>query len=90
MRTQPKETPINIRAKAFQRELIDHAANLHSKTRTDFILDAACRAAEETILDQRHFFVNDEKYHAFMQMLEQPLSDNTGFKKLMGYKAPWE
>ncbi|WP_448511641.1 type II toxin-antitoxin system TacA family antitoxin [Photorhabdus laumondii] len=41
MRTQPKETPINIRAKSFQRELIDHAANLHSKTRTDFILDTA-------------------------------------------------
>ncbi|KLU17199.1 MULTISPECIES: DUF1778 domain-containing protein [Xenorhabdus] len=90
MRTQPKETPINIRAKAFQRELIDHAANLHSKTRTDFILDAACRAAEEVILDQRHFFVDEEKYQAFMQMLEKPLSENEGFKKLMEYKAPWE
>ncbi|MBC8953588.1 DUF1778 domain-containing protein [Xenorhabdus sp. PB62.4] len=45
---------------------------------------------KEVILDQHHLFVSDEKYHAFMQILEQPLSNNVGFKKLMGYKAPWK
>ncbi|MBD1226415.1 hypothetical protein [Xenorhabdus griffiniae] len=43
-----------------------------------------------TILVQSHFFVNGEKYHVFMQILERPLSDNAGFKKLMGYKASWK
>ncbi|MBI0500576.1 DUF1778 domain-containing protein, partial [Dickeya dianthicola] len=60
MRTETKETPINIRAKASQRELIDVAAKLLSKSRTEFILDAACREAEDVLLDQRLFLVNDE------------------------------
>ncbi|MCI4209838.1 DUF1778 domain-containing protein, partial [Dickeya dianthicola] len=50
MRTETKETPINIRAKASQRELIDVAAKLLSKSRTEFILDAACREAEDVLL----------------------------------------
>lgn len=46
--------------------------------------------SKEVILDQYNFFVNEEKYHEFMQILERPLSDNAGFKKLMGYKASWK
>ncbi|ATO31363.1 hypothetical protein DDI_0195 [Dickeya dianthicola RNS04.9] len=69
MRTKTKETPINIRAKASQRELIDVAAKLLLKSRTEFILDAACREAEDVLLDQRLFLVNDEQYDAFMQAL---------------------
>ncbi|AYC17351.1 hypothetical protein DZA65_00437 [Dickeya dianthicola] len=69
MRTKTKETPINIRAKASQRELIDVAAKLLLKSRTESILDAACREAEDVLLDQRLFLVNDEQYDAFMQAL---------------------
>lgn len=45
MKPESKEAPINIRAKASQRDLIDMAANLVAKSRTDFMLDAACREA---------------------------------------------
>ncbi|WP_373921120.1 type II toxin-antitoxin system TacA family antitoxin, partial [Escherichia coli] len=40
MKPESKEAPINIRAKASQRDLIDMAANLVAKSRTDFMLDA--------------------------------------------------
>ncbi|WP_226053209.1 DUF1778 domain-containing protein [Dickeya chrysanthemi] len=90
MRTETKETPINIRAKASQRELIDVAAKLLSKSRTEFILDAACREAEDVLLDQRLFLVNDEQYDAFIQVLESPVADNPRVNALLNRKSPWE
>ncbi|GKV91710.1 hypothetical protein PEC301619_36920 [Pectobacterium carotovorum subsp. carotovorum] len=45
MKPETKEARITIRAKASQRDLIDMAANLVSKSRTDFMLEAACREA---------------------------------------------
>ena len=49
MRTENKESPINIRAKASQKELIDIAAHLLSKSRTDFILEATSSKAEDVL-----------------------------------------
>lgn len=66
MKPESKEAPINIRAKASQRDLIDMAANLVAKSRTDFMLDAACREAQDILLDQRLFILDDEQYDAFL------------------------
>ncbi|WP_200155386.1 DUF1778 domain-containing protein [Chromatium okenii] len=44
---------MNIRAQRYQRDLIDKAAELLGKTRSDFILETACREAQEVLLDQR-------------------------------------
>lgn len=90
MRTEAKETPINIRAKASQRELIDIAAKLLSKSRTDFILEAACREAEEVLLDQRLFLVDEAQFDAFMNALEKPVATNGRLHALLDRKSPWE
>ncbi|MCW2479975.1 DUF1778 domain-containing protein [Candidatus Symbiopectobacterium sp. NZEC135] len=90
MRTEAKETPINIRAKASQRELIDVAAKLLSKSRTDFILEAACREAEEVLLDQRLFLVDEAQFDAFMTALEKPVATNERLHALLDRKSPWE
>lgn len=90
MKTEAKEIPINIRARASQRELIDRAAQLVSKSRTDFILDVACREAQDILLDQRLFFLDDEKYEYFLELLEEPLSENEGHRHLMSIKPRWE
>ncbi|MCP0855287.1 DUF1778 domain-containing protein, partial [Salmonella enterica subsp. enterica serovar Give] len=42
--------------------LIDAAAEILHKSRTDFILETACQAAEKVILDRRVFNFNDEQY----------------------------
>ncbi|MEL4016428.1 type II toxin-antitoxin system TacA family antitoxin [Dryocola clanedunensis] len=90
MRTQPKESPINIRAKAAQRDLIDRAAELVSKSRTDFVLEAACREAEDILLDQRLFMADENQYNAFLKALEAPVSENVGLADLLSRRAPWE
>jgi uncharacterized protein (DUF1778 family) len=50
MKPDVREAPINIRAKTSQRDLIDMAANLVSKSRTDFMLEVACREAQDILL----------------------------------------
>ena len=90
MRVEAKETPINIRAKSSQRELIDIAAKLQSKSRTDFILEAACTTAEDVLLDQRLFLVNDEQMNAFNKAIELSFNDNKKVQALLNRKSPWE
>ena len=57
---------------------------------TDFILDTACLAAEQTLLDQRLFMVSGKQYQTLLDQLDQPEQDNPGVKDLFSRKAPWE
>ena len=47
-----KRETLKIRIKPEERKLIDRAAKTRGKNRTDFILEAARRAAEDAFLDQ--------------------------------------
>jgi uncharacterized protein (DUF1778 family) len=85
-----RDININIRAKRTQRELIDQAAELLGKTRSDFMLEIACREAEDVLLDQHLFKLDAETFHKFQAMLDAPPSDNPKLRKLMATKAPWE
>ena len=85
-----RTAPINLRAKDSQRNLIDRAAALLGKNRSDFMLEAACREAEHVLLDQCLFMLDQEKYDAFSQALEAPIQDNSALHKLMARKSPWE
>jgi len=81
---------INIRATAQLRDLIDRAARVLGKNRTEFILDSAKRCAEDVLLDQRMFILDDEKFAEFVNILEQPPKSINTLKKLLATKAPWE
>ena len=70
MKPDVREAPINIRAKTSQRDLIDMAASLVSKSRTDFMLEVACREAQDILLDQRLFLLNDNQFEAFIEELD--------------------
>jgi uncharacterized protein (DUF1778 family) len=48
-RTEEKSVNINMRVAGQQRDLIDRAARATGKTRTEFMLEAAYRAAEEIV-----------------------------------------
>jgi uncharacterized protein (DUF1778 family) len=60
------DVQLNLRAKESQRALIDAAAEILHKSRTDFIPEMACKAAENVILDRRVFNFNDEQYAEFI------------------------
>ena len=84
---QTRKAPINIRLLAAQRTLIDKAAAVLHKSRSDFMLDAACRGSENVLLDQRLFFLEEKEFEAFEAALKAPVSAET--KKLLAARAPW-
>ncbi|MGK9174588.1 DUF1778 domain-containing protein [Yokenella regensburgei] len=81
---------LNIRAKEAQRVLINTAAEILHKSRTDFILEMACQAAEDVILVRRMFNLNDEQYAEFIDMLDAPVTANPAIDKLLARKPHWE
>ncbi|MFN8831175.1 MAG: DUF1778 domain-containing protein [Labrys sp. (in: a-proteobacteria)] len=81
---------LNIRIKPEDRSLFDWAAKVQGKTRTDFILEAARRAAEETMLDRTLVQVSPEAYDTFLARQDAPPAPNDRLKKTMQVKAPWE
>ena len=85
-----RDTPINIRAQSGQRDLIDHAAAVLGKNRSDFMLEAACDRALSVLLDQAFFRVDATAFKRFNQLLDEPPAENAGLDRLMAIKAPWQ
>jgi uncharacterized protein (DUF1778 family) len=81
---------INLRAPARARDLIDSAAAVEGKSRTDFMLDTACRHAEEVLLEKRLFVLDVERYDALVRLLDAPPPPNSALKQLLLSKSPWE
>ena len=85
----PRET-LNIRIQAEERGLIDRAAKVRGTTRTDFILGAARRAAEDTLLDRALISVNSKAYADFVALLDAPAKVNERLRRTMRAKVPWK
>ena len=78
-----------LRATVAQEAVLRRAAEVARKSLTDFILDSACQAAEQTLLDQRLFMVSGSQYQALLDLLEQPEQANAGLQDLFSRPAPW-
>ena len=81
---------INIRAKAQQRDLIDQAAERLGRSRSDFMIEAACNRAEDVLLDQAFFTVHAGTVAKFQALLDRPLPATDKLRRLLKTKAPWE
>ena len=81
---------INIRVKVQQRDLIDQAAERLGRNRSDFMLVAACRLAEDVLLDQSFFTVNIGTFKKFYTLLSKPLPPTDRLRRLLKTKAPWD
>lgn len=84
-----RDAAINLRALPEQRDLIDQAASLLGKNRSDFMLEAACERAQAVLLDRVFFQLDADKFAQFTAMLDAPVEPNPGLKRLMAVKAPW-
>ncbi len=81
---------INIRAKAGQRDLIDQAAERLGRSRSDFMLEAACRRAEDVLLDQTYFALDAQAFDAFQALLDSPPEVSDRLRRTLRAKAPWK
>ncbi|PHM74097.1 DUF1778 domain-containing protein [Xenorhabdus kozodoii] len=88
MQTTKRDT-LNIRIKPEIRNLIDRAAAIQGKNRTDFMLEAACRMAEETLIEQAIIIANPEAYAEFLARLDMPPQPNKQLRETMQMETPW-
>ncbi len=81
---------INLRASQKQKVLIDRAAEALGRSRSDFMLETACREAESVLLDRRYFALSEDAFKRFVAMLDRPPKNNVRLRRLLQTKAPWE
>jgi len=72
------------------RGLIDRAAELTGKNRTDFVLTAARHAAEDALMDRTVFAVDAKTYAKFLARLDAPPQPNVRLRRTLQTPAPWE
>ena len=85
-----RDQAINIRASRQQRVLIDQAARILGKSRSEFMLETICREAEDVLRDRAFFQLDDEAFSRFDAMLDAPPVPSTELRRLLGTRAPWE
>ena len=81
---------ISIRAKTRQRDLIDQAAERLGRSRSDFMLEVACREAEGVLLDQTYFALDANNFVRFQSMLDKPPEPTDRLRRLLMTKDPWK
>lgn len=87
---RPKaDATITMRIPVRTRDLIDNAAAVEGKTRTEFVLESARLHAIDVLLDQRVFALDPEQSVAFAQALDNPPRPNDALKALLKRPAPW-
>jgi uncharacterized protein (DUF1778 family) len=88
--TVNKDATINVRIQAAQRDLIDRAAVVSGKSRSEFMLESACEKARDVILDQTFFQLDPEQYEKFLELLDRPCDRDQALSNLLETKAPWD
>ena len=85
-----KSAPLNMRVEPRQHALLTKAAQALNVDRSTFILDVACREAENVLLDQRFFQLDNDTLTAFDAALDAPVPNNAKLKSLLADPSPWE
>jgi uncharacterized protein (DUF1778 family) len=80
---------INLRIETHTRQLIDDAAAILGKTRTEFMIESARRQAIDVLLDQRLFVLDSERYDAFMHALDNPPAPGPKLRSLLRRVPAW-
>lgn len=94
--TAPRRSPeeakgsINLRIEGQTRRLIDDAAAILGKTRTEFMIESARQSAIDVLLDQRLFVLDPERYDAFVHALDNPPAPGPRLKALMRRVPAWK
>jgi uncharacterized protein (DUF1778 family) len=84
-----KDDVIQIRASAETKAILNRAANIRGQKLSEFMLETARRQAEETLLDQRIFFLDDRAHEKFLALLDNPPKPSKELRALMNRRPSW-
>lgn len=88
--TQRKDHPLSLRLADADIAIIDRAASLRGRSRTEFMRDAAVRTAEEVIIENTVIRMSSEGFAAFVDLLDRPAIAVPEMVELLKRPAPWE
>jgi uncharacterized protein (DUF1778 family) len=89
-RSSEAKGSINLRIEANTRQLIDDAAAVLGKTRTEFMVETARRQAIDILLDQRLFALSSDRFDAFMHALDNPPAPGPKLRSLLRRVPAWQ
>lgn len=85
-----KEHPLSMRLAEADIAIIDRAAALRGRSRTDFVRTAALRAAEEVLMERSLIRMSPEGFAAFREAIDAEPAPVEAMVDLLQRPAPWE
>jgi uncharacterized protein (DUF1778 family) len=85
-----KDHPLSMRLLEADIAIIDRAARLRGRSRTDFVREAALRAAEEVLMERTLIRMSPAGFAAFRDAIEAPAAPVPEMVELLRRPAPWE
>lgn len=85
-----KEHPLSMRLPDADIAIIDRAAGMRGRSRTDFVREAAVRAAEDVLMESTLVRMSPAGFNAFMKTLAASAAAVPEMVELLKRPAPWE
>jgi len=82
--------PLSMRLPEADIAMIDRAAGLRGRSRTEFVRDAAVRAAEDVLMEHTLIRMSPDGFAAFLQILAAPAAPVPEMVALTRRSAPWD
>ena len=86
------EVNIHLRARAQDRMIIDHAAELVGANRSQFMMASALKEAKNILLDQSTIHTDAKAFQKVMDWMDAAATpaEVDGMKRILQAKAPWQ
>lgn len=85
-----KEHPLSMRLPEEDIAIIDRAAGMRGRSRTDFVREAAVRAAEDVLMESTLVRMSASGFNAFMKALAEPAAPVPEMVVVLKRRAPWD
>lgn len=85
-----KDSRIDLRVKADQKELLNYAASLRGATLSAFVMESALKEAQEVITEKTHFLLSDKQWKLFCDSLDSPAKTVVKLKQLFSKKSVFD
>lgn len=85
-----KEHPLSMRLPEADIAVIDRAARMRGRSRTDFVRDAAVQAAEQVVMDSVLVRMGAAGFDAFQQAIDAPAAPVPELVEILSRPAPWD
>lgn len=85
-----KDHPLSMRLPDADLAIIDRAASLRGRSRTEFVRDAAVRAAEDVLMDIGLVRMSHDGFTSFMAAVSAPATAVPAMVEVLQHPEPWE